>query len=145
VNYFEQVHLLSFLVVVKQALLLPLLKNTCGMNVKDMDSLLSPNKMLWLHFFIGHSYNLLKLVGRGIATVTHNAFKFQSMTNMRTYRDALPVGPTEFFTNPEGKSIGRVWPHHDMLVRVFENEAIVSNHNFFLEFRGSDGSNFYTL
>ena len=88
--------------------------------------------MLWVHFFIGHSYNMLRLVGSAIAKATNKALRFDSMPNLRSYRDALPVGKIKVFENQEGQSFGRIWPHNDMLPHVFENEAIVRAHNFYL-------------
>ena len=88
--------------------------------------------MLWVHFFIGHSYNMLRLVGAAIAKVTNKALWLDSMPNLRIYRNALPVGKIKFFENPEEQSFGRIWPHNDMLPHVFENEAIVRAHNFYL-------------
>ena len=36
------------------------------------------------------------------------------------------------FENPEGDTAGRVWPHMDMLPRVFEFEEITKAHDFYL-------------
>ena len=83
-------------------------------------------KILWLHFFISQSYTILQKIVRGMSKVTQGELTFDSMAQVRSYRDSLPVGNIKVFTNPEGSNIGRMWPHKDMFTKVFDKQPIVA-------------------
>ena len=94
------VPVLAFLVVVKQALLLPLLKNTCGMNVEDMDSLLSPNKMLWLHFFYWSLLQLAQIGGKGYCDSHPQRFQISVNDEYENIQRCAARWPNRVFHKP---------------------------------------------
>ena len=117
----------AFLVVNLKKLVIPKLQDTWGLKVSE--NFFTAEKLLWLHFFLGSTYSALKLLARGIKKVSENALTVDNMKNVRTYRDSLTVGKLKVFENPEGDTAGRVWPHMDMLPRVFEFEEITKAHD----------------
>ena len=119
----------AFLAANMKKEVLPKLNHNWGMKVSD--TYFTAEKLLWLHFFLGSTYSALKLLSRAIIKVTSNNLTVDNMDKVRTYRDSLTVGKVKVFENPEGSTVGRVWPLMDMLPRVFESEDITKAHDFY--------------
>lgn len=105
-----------------------------GMNVENFT--FTARQMLDIHFRLEHSsYNLLQQVGKALSAVSNGFIKFETMASLRKHRDEYVCGEISEFIKPEGcpdgRPVGRMWKHEDMLPMVFEVDAIVQAYNFF--------------